>query len=113
MYHRERYWCIGASEVPAPHVLQPGAHQHTWVTIGVDGTILWNGGYVHCTLGALVADLTTLLVGGCSRARRRGGPCSLCKTNETLMGSYELQQWQSSHIFPSGGWQGTCVACRG
>ena len=50
----------GARTVPAPHVLQPGAHHYTWVTIGVDGTNRWNRGYVHCALGALGCGPTNL-----------------------------------------------------
>ena len=42
----------GVPDVPAPHVLQPRAHQHIWVTIGVGGTNRWNHGYVYCVLGA-------------------------------------------------------------
>ena len=50
----------GARTVPAPHVLQLGAHHHTWVTIGVDGTNRWNRGYVHCALGAPGCGSTNL-----------------------------------------------------
>ena len=42
----------GVRTVPAPHLLQPGAHHYTWVTIGVDGTNRWNRGYVRCALCA-------------------------------------------------------------
>ena len=38
--------------LPAPHVLQPGDHQHTWVTIRGDGTNQWNSAYVHWALSA-------------------------------------------------------------
>ena len=44
--------CVATSPPPPPHMLQLGAHQHTCVTIGVDGTNRRNWGYVRCTLGA-------------------------------------------------------------
>ena len=40
-----------ARAVRTPEALQPGA-QHTWVTIGVDGTNRWNRAYVHCAVAA-------------------------------------------------------------
>ena len=92
----------GAWTVPAPHVLQPGAHHYTWVTIGVDGTNRWNRGYVHCALGAPRCGPTNLASGGCLKVRRHGRWCLPCRMNVTLTDNYEPRQQQNCHRMMDG-----------
>ena len=84
------YLLYGARTVPATHVLQPRAHDYTWLNIGVDGTNRWNLGYIHCGLGALGS-------GCCLKVQRSGRRCLPCRMNATLMDNYDPRQRQSCH----------------